>query len=44
MYFVAISYQNSNAVILDISNRQSGIYFLKITSDKGNKVEKVVKQ
>lgn len=38
------SFQNSNAVILDISNRQSGIYFLKITSDKGSKVEKVVKK
>lgn len=38
------SFQNSNAVILDISNRQSGVYFLKITSDKGSKVEKVVKK
>lgn len=38
------SFQNSNAVILDISNRQSGIYFLKISSDKGSKVEKVVKK
>ena len=38
------SFQNSNTVTLDISNRQSGIYFLKITSDKGSKVEKVVKK
>ena len=38
------SFPNSNAVILDISNRQSGVYFLKITSDKGSKVEKVVKK
>lgn len=38
------SFQNSIAVILDISNRQSGVYFLKITSAKGSKVEKVVKK
>jgi len=29
---------------LDITERQTGIYYLKITSDKGMKVEKVVKE
>jgi uncharacterized repeat protein (TIGR01451 family) len=34
---------NINAKI-DMSNRMQGIYFLKITSDKGGKVEKVIKE
>lgn len=29
---------------IDITNKQNGIYFLKITSDKGSKVEKIVKE
>lgn len=37
------SFQNSDTVSLDISNRQNGIYFIKITSEKGSKVEKIVK-
>lgn len=34
---------NANAVI-DISQKSNGIYFLKITSEKGSKVEKIVKE
>jgi Secretion system C-terminal sorting domain len=36
-------FENSDTVIIDLSNRDNGIYFLKITSEKGSKVEKVVK-
>ena len=36
--------ENSNESILDVSKRQSGIYFLKITTDEGSKVEKIVKE
>lgn len=32
------------SVVLDISSHQSGIYFIKATSDKGIKVEKIVKE
>ena len=28
---------------LDISNKQKGVYFLKVTTEKGSKVEKIVK-
>jgi Leucine-rich repeat (LRR) protein len=35
---------NSNEVSFDISGKSNGIYFIKITSDKGSKVEKVVKE
>ena len=34
----------SEKTILDISQRTEGTYFLKITSDKGQKVEKIVKK
>ena len=37
------SFENNTTTTLNLSNRQSGIYFVKITSDKGSKVEKVVK-
>jgi Leucine-rich repeat (LRR) protein len=33
-----------NANNLDISNKTNGIYFLKITTEKGSKIEKVVKE
>jgi hypothetical protein len=33
-----------NSKTLDISGKQNGIYFLKITTDKGNKIEKIVKE
>jgi hypothetical protein len=36
--------ENENASILDISNQTTGIYFVKITSEKGSKVEKIVKE
>ena len=36
--------ENSNESILDVSKRQNGIYFLKITTDEGNKVEKIIKE
>jgi hypothetical protein len=29
---------------LDISEKQNGIYFLKINTDNGSKVEKIVKE
>jgi Leucine-rich repeat (LRR) protein len=37
------SFENNTNTSLNLSNRQSGIYFVKITSEKGSKVEKVVK-
>jgi len=33
-----------NQKVLDIAHQANGIYFLKITTEKGSKVEKVVKQ
>jgi hypothetical protein len=38
-----ISQTNENNPVLDISNKQTGIYFLKITSEKGMKVQKLAK-
>lgn len=35
---------NESTARLDISNRSAGIYFLKITTEKGIKVEKLVKE
>ncbi len=35
---------NGNETIFDISIRQNGVYFLKITSENGSKIEKVVKE
>lgn len=35
---------NDTTTTLDVSSRAKGVYFLKITSDKGIKVEKIVKQ
>lgn len=37
------SFENNTSTTLNLSERQSGIYFVKITSEKGSKVEKVVK-
>ena len=34
----------SNEAVLDISEKSNGIYFVKITSDKGIKVEKIIKE
>ncbi|WP_020215158.1 DUF7619 domain-containing protein [Flavobacterium rivuli] len=36
--------QSGSGNTLDISNRQVGIYFVKVTTDKGMKVEKLVKK
>lgn len=35
---------NSNTLTLEIASRASGIYFVKIVSDKGAVVEKIIKQ
>ncbi|WP_293871928.1 T9SS type A sorting domain-containing protein [Flavobacterium sp.] len=35
---------NNNEVSFDISGKSNGVYFIKITSDKGSKVEKIVKE
>ena len=35
---------NNNEVSFDISDKSNGVYFIKITSDKGSKVEKIVKE
>ena len=35
---------NQPEVVLDIASQNSGVYFLKITTDKGSKVEKIVKE
>lgn len=35
---------NDTNYAIDISNKTNGVYFLKITSDKGMKVERVVKE
>ena len=36
--------ENTNTTTLDISSRQNGIYFLKINTKNGSKVEKIVKE
>jgi hypothetical protein len=33
-----------NQKVLDISDKANGIYFLKITTEKGSKVEKIIKE
>ncbi len=33
-----------NQTVLDIADQANGIYFLKITTDKGSKVEKIIKE
>jgi hypothetical protein len=38
------SLENSSTTTLDISNRENGIYFLKINTENGSKVEKIVKE
>ena len=35
---------HSDMLILDISDRQNGLYFIKITTEKGVKVEKIIKK
>jgi hypothetical protein len=36
--------ENNNSLKLDISEKQNGIYFLKINSENGSKVEKIIKE
>ncbi|MES2747316.1 MAG: T9SS type A sorting domain-containing protein [Bacteroidota bacterium] len=36
--------ENTTNAIIDISQKSQGIYFLKITSDVGSKVEKIIKE
>jgi Leucine-rich repeat (LRR) protein len=36
--------ENTNQSVLDISDKANGIYFLKITTENGSKIEKVVKE
>lgn len=38
------STENNTSAVLDISQKSSGIYFLKITSDNGSKIEKIIKE
>lgn len=36
--------QNSNEVILNIENLQSGMYLLKVTTENGSSIEKIIKK
>ncbi|MEO8535232.1 MAG: T9SS type A sorting domain-containing protein [Flavobacterium sp.] len=36
--------ENSNSAQLDISNKSTGFYFIRITSEAGSKVEKLIKK
>lgn len=36
--------ENNTSIVLDITHRSSGVYFLKVTTDKGVKVEKVIRE
>lgn len=38
------SIENSNTTKFDISNKQNGLYFIRITTEKGSKVEKLIKE
>ena len=35
---------NETSKVIDISDKQNGVYFIKVTTDKGIKVEKVMKE
>jgi hypothetical protein len=35
---------NENETTIDVSTKAKGVYFLKILSDKGMKVEKIVRE
>ncbi len=37
-------FQNSNEVILNIESLQSGIYLLKVTTEKGTSIQKIIKK
>ena len=36
--------ENNNSLKFDISEKQNGVYFLKINSENGSKVEKIIKE
>jgi hypothetical protein len=36
--------ENKNSVKLDVSNKANGVYFLKITTEDGSNIEKVIKE
>lgn len=38
------TFENNNTTTFDIAKRAAGIYFLKVTTDKGTKVEKLIKE
>ncbi|MFT3795667.1 leucine-rich repeat domain-containing protein [Flavobacterium sp.] len=38
------SIENNSEISLDISGKANGIYFLKVTTEKGNKIEKIIKE
>jgi hypothetical protein len=39
-----VNYSNETNVSFDLSNRASGIYFIKIVTEKGMKVEKLIRE
>jgi hypothetical protein len=41
---LSTSLENSNDTTLDIGSKQDGVYFLKINTENGSKVEKIVKE
>ena len=41
---IQINKTDSNEVVLDISTYNSGIYFIKVTTDVGSKIKKIVKE
>ena len=36
--------QNNNTAKFDISNKPNGLYFVRITTEQGTKVEKLIKE
>lgn len=38
------SFVNENSVLLDVSDRSSGMYFVKVLTEKGIKVEKLIRE
>lgn len=41
---IQINKEDSNEVVLDISSYNSGIYFIKVTTDVGSQIKKIVKE
>jgi hypothetical protein len=36
--------ENNTTTVMDLTRRASGVYFLKVTTDKGVKVEKIIRE